>query len=145
MIKRPNYIGNQYIINMAQTYLDAGMPPQAVMKMIKFDWDQRNKDFTYINNVKYEYIDNIHSLLGITEDSSDNLTYYVYNVGTINKSHLQQALLELAEEDSQLIYDIIIAQIPQVVLADRMGVTPGTISYRKQKILKKLRENLIKK
>lgn len=57
----------------------------------------------------------------------------------VNRQYLREALAWLTPAERELICHIYIDQIPMTVLADSLGVTEGTIRYRRTQILSKLR------
>ena len=56
----------------------------------------------------------------------------------VNRQYLREALAWLTPAERELICHIYIDQIPMTVLADSLGVTEGTIRYRRTQILSKL-------
>ncbi len=60
-------------------------------------------------------------------------------IAEINRKYLEEALAWLTPEERDLICHIYMDQIPMTALAKTLGVTEGTIRYRRNQILSKLR------
>lgn len=136
MIKKPGYVGNEYIITMAREYIAAGMSPHSIMDIIKYDWSQRIKDYTYTKNVRYTYRDYIYHPI---DDNQDDIAYYVYHIGLITKTQLHQALMMLNDDERRVVIDIFFLSKSQKELAIMYDVSSSAITQKKQKILKKLK------
>lgn len=77
--------------------------------------------------------------LEVLADSSDGLELERGMMQKLNESYLQEALAWLPPAESQLITQIYFDRIPMTEIAAQLGVTEGTIRYRRTQILSKLK------
>lgn len=81
--------------------------------------------------------------LEVLADSSDGLELERGMMQKLNESYLQEALAWLPPAESQLITQIYFDRIPMTEIAAQLGVTEGTIRYRRTQILAKLKVILV--
>lgn len=81
--------------------------------------------------------------LEVLADSSDGLELERGMMQKLNESYLQEALAWLPPAESQLITQIYFDSIPMTEIASQLGVTEGTIRYRRNQILSKLKVILV--
>lgn len=81
--------------------------------------------------------------LEVLTDTSDGLELERGMMQKLNHSYLQEALAWLPPAESQLITQIYFDSIPMTEIAAQLGVTEGTIRYRRTQILSKLKVILV--
>lgn len=81
--------------------------------------------------------------LEILTDVSDGLDLERGVMQKLNQSYLKEALAWLPSAEAQLITQIYFDRIPMTDLAASLGVTEGTIRYRRSQILAKLKVILV--
>lgn len=81
--------------------------------------------------------------LEVLAESSDSLVQERGMMQKLNESYLQEALAWLPPAEAQLITQIYFDRIPMTKIAAQLGVTEGTIRYRRTQILSKLKLILV--
>ena len=81
--------------------------------------------------------------LEVLADTSEGLELERGMMQKLNESYLQEALAWLPPAESQLITQIYFDRIPMTEIAGQLGVTEGTIRYRRTQILSKLKVILV--
>ena len=77
------------------------------------------------------------------DESTDGLEIEKGLVQELNQSYLKEALAWLPPAEAKLITQIYFDRIPMTELATRLGVSEGTIRYRRTQILTKLKVILV--
>ena len=73
------------------------------------------------------------------DEATDGLEIEKGLMAELNRSYLKEALAWLQPADAKLITQIYFDRIPMTELAAQLGVTEGTIRYRRTQILTKLK------
>lgn len=81
--------------------------------------------------------------LEVLADTSDGLELERGMMQKLNESYLQEALAWLPPAESLLITQIYFDRIPMTEIAAQLGVTEGTVRYRRTQILSKLKVILV--
>ncbi len=81
----------------------------------------------------------LESLMQMNKEPSVLDEYFVGGMfGDISDEKLRRALSELTERQKELLYDVVIARIPQTEIAERDNMTLTAVNNRFRRIIKKL-------